>query len=111
MMVRDKAGFTTNFISAGGVMVDIHHVRAVLAVRYGQWDHAVQVVDESLEIARRMPYPYAEGRFLRLCGEIHRLRNEPGPARERLSAALAIFARLGARKDSMRVARELAVFR
>jgi hypothetical protein len=93
------------------VVVDIRHVRAVLAVRHRQWDHAIQELEEGLEIVRPMPYPYAEGRFLRLYGEVHRLRKEPGAARERLTTALAIFARLGARKDSEQAARELAAFR
>jgi hypothetical protein len=46
-----------------------------------------------------MPYPYGEARALRVHGYLHRQKGEPQQARERLEAALAIFRRLGARKD------------
>ena len=55
-----------------------------------------------------MPYPYAEGRLLHAYGQMHVAKGEPGPARERLEAALAIFRRLGARKDAERVEQDLA---
>jgi hypothetical protein len=38
---------------------------------------------------------------------MHVAKGEPGPARERLEAALAIFQRLGARKDAERTERAL----
>ena len=41
-------------------------------------------------------------------GEMHLQRGEPPQARERLEAALAIFRRLGARKDIERVEQMLA---
>jgi hypothetical protein len=55
-----------------------------------------------------MPYSHAEGRLLHVYGEMHVAEGEPGPAQERLEAALAIFRRLGARKDAERVEQALA---
>jgi hypothetical protein len=46
-----------------------------------------------------MPYPYMEARTLQVSGLMHRQRGERRQARETLAAALAIFRRLGARKD------------
>ena len=40
-------------------------------------------------------------------GEMHVRKGEPEAARERLEAALAIFRRLGARKDAERVEQAL----
>ena len=58
-----------------------------------------------------MPYPYAEGRLLHVYSEMHAQKGEPEPARERLEAALAIFRRLGARKDAERTEQALADLR
>jgi hypothetical protein len=54
-----------------------------------------------------MPYPYAEARLLHVYGEMHVAKGEPGPAREWLETALAIFRRLGARKDAEQVEQAL----
>jgi hypothetical protein len=54
-----------------------------------------------------MPYAYAEGRLLHVYGRMHVAKGEPGPARQRLEAALALFRRLGARLDVERVERAL----
>jgi hypothetical protein len=58
-----------------------------------------------------MLYPYAEARLLHVYGEMHARKGEPEPARERLEAALAIFRRLGARKDVERVEQVLSALR
>jgi hypothetical protein len=55
---------------------------------------AAAVLEEGLELARSLPYPYAEARIL---AEL-----------DRLEEALAIFRRLGARKDIERTEQELA---
>ena len=52
--------------------------------------------------------PYAEGRLLHVYGEMNVQKGKPEPAGERLEAALAIFRRLGARKDAGPVERALA---
>ena len=57
------------------------------------------MLDEGLALARSMPYPYAEARLLHVHGQLLAVQGEPELARKRLEAALAIFRRLGARKD------------
>jgi hypothetical protein len=46
-----------------------------------------------------MPYPYFEARVLVQLSRVHARREEPEEARARLEEALAIFQRLGARRD------------
>jgi tetratricopeptide (TPR) repeat protein len=84
----------------GRVVPDGLWVQAMVAIRQEQWAEAVRALEEGLALAQSMPYPYAEGRLLHVYGEMHAQKGEPGPARERLEAALAIFRRLGARKDA-----------
>jgi hypothetical protein len=55
-----------------------------------------------------MSYPHVEGRLLHVYGLLHVAKGEPGPAQERLEAALAIFRRLGSRKDAEQVEQALA---
>src|SRR5438067_13468294 len=50
-----------------------------------------------------MSYPYAEASLLHVYGALHAQEGEPEPAREWWEAALAIFRRLGARKDAEQV--------
>ena len=52
-----------------------------------------------ISLARLMPFPYAEARTLQVYGLMYCQKGESQAARERLEAALAIFRRLGARKD------------
>ena len=87
---------------------DALRVQAMVLIRQGRWAEAVQALEEGLVLARSMPYPYAEARLLHVYGEMHVLTGEPEPARERLEAALAIFQRLGARKDAERVEQAIA---
>jgi tetratricopeptide (TPR) repeat protein len=81
-------------------LVNALWVQAMIATRQGRWEDAELALEEGLSLARRMLYPYAEGRLLHVYGQMHVAKGEPGPARERLEAALAIFRRLGARKDA-----------
>jgi len=84
-------------------LADALWVRGMVAARQGRWEEAAAALDEGLEVARAMPYPYAEARTLEAYGRMSLSRGEPEAARERLGAALAIFDRLGARKDAERV--------
>jgi tetratricopeptide (TPR) repeat protein len=72
------------------------------------WEETAWVLEEGLELARRLPYPYAEARFLHLYGELHLKKGEVEAARVRLQAALAIFQRLGARPGIAQSERALA---
>jgi hypothetical protein len=58
-----------------------------------------------------MPYPDGEAHLLQVYGQMHVAKGEPGPARARLEAALAIFQRLGARKDAERAEGTLTALR
>jgi hypothetical protein len=89
------------------VLVVALRVQAMVATRQGHWEDAERTQEEGLSLARRMPYPYAEARLLHVYGEMHAQKGEPKLARERLEAALAIFRRLGARKDAEQVERAL----
>jgi transcriptional regulator with XRE-family HTH domain len=90
-------------------LVDALRVQAMVATRQGCWAKAKQALEEGLALARSMPYPYAEARLLHVSSALHAQKGEPEPACERLEAALAIFRRLGARKDAERVEQALAM--
>jgi Tfp pilus assembly protein PilF len=93
----------------GAALVVAQRVQAMVSTRQGRWEDAQRSLEEGLALARSMPSPYAEGRLLHAYGQMHVAKGDPGPARERLEAALAIFRRLGARKDAERVERALAM--
>jgi tetratricopeptide (TPR) repeat protein len=84
------------------VVVEVLRVQALIALRREQWGAAARSLAEGLSLARGLPYPYAEARLLHLDGLLHVQQGEPEAARERLEAARAIFARLGARMDLAR---------
>jgi transcriptional regulator with XRE-family HTH domain/tetratricopeptide (TPR) repeat protein len=88
-------------------LVDGLRVHAMVAMHQQHWEDAAGALDEGLALARRMPYPYAEARLLHVYGEMHAQKGEPETARERLEVALAIFRRLGARRDAERVEQAL----
>jgi transposase/transcriptional regulator with XRE-family HTH domain len=89
------------------VLVEALRVRALSALHRERWDEAAGSLEEGMALVRAMPYPYAEARLLHLDGLLRVQRGEPGAARERLEAARAIFARLGARMDLERVEQAL----
>jgi transposase len=89
------------------VLVEALRVQALVALRRERWDEAARSLGEGLALAREMPYPYVEARLLQLNGLLHLQQSEPEGARERLEAARAIFARLGARRDLERVKQAL----
>jgi tetratricopeptide (TPR) repeat protein/transcriptional regulator with XRE-family HTH domain len=90
------------------MLVDALRVQAMIALQAQRWEDARGALEEGLALARVMPYPYAEARLLQVYGSLHVERGEPEQARERLEAALAIFRRLGARKDIERTEHLLA---
>jgi hypothetical protein len=77
-------------------------VQALVAMEQERWADARHALDEGLALTRRIGYPYAEGRLLATWGRLHTRRGEREPARARLEGALAIFRRLGARRDAER---------
>jgi adenylate cyclase len=89
-------------------LVEALRVQAMVACRQEEWDDARRDLDEGLALAGSMPYPHGEARLLHVYGDMHSLKGELEPARERLEEALTIFRRLGARKDAERVAQAMA---
>jgi tetratricopeptide (TPR) repeat protein len=90
-------------------LVEALRVQALLALQQEDWTAAHGALEEGLALARTMPYPYAEGRFLHLAGLLQQRSGQPEPARTRLREALAIFQRLGARADLERVEHDLGL--
>jgi tetratricopeptide (TPR) repeat protein len=80
-------------------LVDARRVLARIWTRMGRWEDARECLEEALTLTRAMPYPYGEGRILSVYGVLHARKGEADQARARLEAALAIYKRLGARKD------------
>jgi transposase/Tfp pilus assembly protein PilF len=90
------------------VVVEALRVQTLIALPHEQWTEAARSLEEGLALARSMPYPYAEARLLHVYGRLHIQKGEPQAARERLEAARAIFARLGAPTDTAQVEQALA---
>jgi len=89
-------------------LVDALWVRALIAQRRERWNQARRTLDTGLRQAQGMRYPYAEARLLHVYGEVYAQQDAPEEARERLTTALAIMRRLGARHDAERVAQTIA---
>ncbi|MGH2345833.1 MAG: tetratricopeptide repeat protein [Chloroflexota bacterium] len=89
----------------------------VISFLMGDWARAHTYLDQAMTVARqtgfigRMPYPHGEGRLLHVHDQLQARTGEPALARSSLDAALAIFQRLGARKDIELVGREIAAVR
>jgi tetratricopeptide (TPR) repeat protein/ABC-type cobalamin transport system ATPase subunit len=72
-------------------------------------EEARAAIEEGLKLARRLPYPYAEGRILIEESLLYRRAGDIDKAQERLEEALRIFRRLGAMKDVERTEERLKV--
>jgi len=90
------------------VLVDALRVQALVALEQGNWQEAHRALDEGVALAREMPYPYAEARLRQVYAEAHARTGHSAAALERLEEALAIFSRLGARKDAEGTERAIA---
>lgn len=80
-------------------LVEALRVQALAAVARACWDTAEPALEEGLALARRLPYPYGEGRLLSVYAALRRDTGDPHGAATLFAAALDIFQRLGARKD------------
>jgi tetratricopeptide (TPR) repeat protein len=97
-------------------LVDALRIKTLVATARERWDEAERSLTEALTLARQMRYPYAEARLLYVCGllQVRKGKNVregvfagTREAQEQLEAALAIFRRLGARKDVERTEQSL----
>lgn len=98
------------------MLVEALRVRAMIALRQGDWVAAEASLEEGLSLARVMPYPYAEARLLHIKGQVRAVNHVTQSAGEvltgtsaddQLTAALVIFQRLGAHRDVAEVERDL----
>jgi adenylate cyclase len=89
-------------------LVEALRVQGMVCARQRRWEEAERAFREGLELARSMPYPYAEARLLEEESRLHQQLGESEPARQQLEEALAIFQRLGALKDVERTEHVLA---
>jgi class 3 adenylate cyclase/tetratricopeptide (TPR) repeat protein len=92
-------------------LADALRVEGMLRTHQERWEQARNALEEALELARAMSYPYLEARILFEYGMLDTKRGEPRRARQRLEDALAIFRRLGASADLEQTQRELAQLR
>jgi tetratricopeptide (TPR) repeat protein/transcriptional regulator with XRE-family HTH domain len=90
------------------VMSDTLRVRALVALREGSWQDAVDALEDALALSRALPSPYAEAKALYVFGLLHERKGEREQAQERLMAALAILNQLGERFYAEQVERALA---
>lgn len=90
-------------------LVDLLRAHGTILGMQGQdrLEEAEHACDEAIALARRLRYPYAEGRALYTLGCLHGSAQRRQEAQERLAAALAIFRRLGARSDAERAEKAL----
>jgi tetratricopeptide (TPR) repeat protein len=90
-------------------LVGALRVQALVALPLDDRSTAAHALDEGLALARALPYPHGEGRLLEVCSQLHLVCGAPAMSRVRLAEAAAVFRRLGARKDLVRVEQALAV--
>jgi tetratricopeptide (TPR) repeat protein len=90
------------------VLVDALRVRALLAIQRHELEAATGALNEALDLARAMPYPYAEAKTLWVYGSLEVARGDPAAAHERFEQAKAICDRLGERMYAERIKRDLA---
>jgi predicted ATPase/DNA-binding XRE family transcriptional regulator len=77
------------------IRTDALRVRGLLASAQGCWALAIEALDEAMERARTMHYPYAEAKALWAYGRLEVMRDDPVAAYQRLRDALAICDQLG----------------
>lgn len=74
-------------------------VHGMVLMQQGEIEEASRAFEEGLELARSLPYPYAEARILFQMGQLARREGDAERSRERFDDAQVVFQRLGALKD------------
>jgi tetratricopeptide (TPR) repeat protein len=88
--------------------VDALRVEAAVWFRQRRWGEAEADLEEALDLARQMPYPYAEAKLLFTYGDLTSANGRLERAREHYEAALAILRPLGEVPYAGRIERALA---
>lgn len=81
-------------------LVDALRVQAMALASLGLLEQATAALEEGLALASAIAYRYGEARLLVLAGMVCRQQGAQAQARERLRAALTLFRRMGAQRDS-----------
>jgi tetratricopeptide (TPR) repeat protein len=88
-------------------LVHALRIEAAIWIRQERWDEAQTALEETLALARPMPYPYAEAKALTTYGDLLVARGQPAEAHDRYEAALAILRPLGEVPYTKRIERAL----
>jgi tetratricopeptide (TPR) repeat protein len=75
--------------------VDVLRIQGVLAILRRRWEVGVAALQEAVERAHAMPFPYAELKARWVYGQLEAARGDPAAARKQFTLALAICDRLG----------------
>lgn len=89
-------------------LLDMLRVYGMVLTIQERWDEARRAFEEAVSLASRMPYPYAQARALTGLGKMFLAGGQPDQACQQLAEALAIFRRLGAKRDIQQVEGMLA---
>ncbi len=89
-------------------LVEAVRVQALVLMAQHRWAEAEMALAGVLPETKRRCYPWGEARVLDTYRLLDTRAGAVGPARERMEAALALYKRLGARKDVERIEQELA---
>ena len=91
----------------GHVLAQVEALRILgtLRQRQARFAESIDTFETGLNIARDLPDPYQTGRLLYGLGVVEGMIGDVDRARLRLTEALTIFTRLGARADAQRVKR------
>jgi len=88
-------------------LVEAVRVQALILMARQRWAEAEQILSGILLQTQSTCYPWGEARVLDTYALLHMRRGAHGLARERLEAGLALYTRLGARKDVERIEQHL----
>jgi transcriptional regulator with XRE-family HTH domain/tetratricopeptide (TPR) repeat protein len=88
-------------------LADVLRIRAVIFARQDRRQQALGALEEALQLARQMRYPYAEAKALYVSGQLHATRSDPESARHQMEMALAILMQLRERLYAEHIERAL----
>jgi tetratricopeptide (TPR) repeat protein len=89
-------------------LLDALRIAGMVAAHDEDWDRAEALLDEAVDLAHRMPFPYSEARSLEIWGTLDHRRGRLDSAQHSLERACALFEDLGAARDAESCRRELA---
>jgi tetratricopeptide (TPR) repeat protein len=97
-----------------GLPAPMHLARGMLAIARKDWDTATESFDKAIQINRQYQLPWDEAKTLYERGLMYLARGDKGDrdkTHEDLDEALAIFQKVGAKKDAEKVLRKKEMLR